>query len=128
MVGRHQNWISSRAVSRVILSRLHAQFTRFLPISLIYRRYSRICAQNTFARRPPYDMDSTAYDRSKPPRRGGRLMRMEWYRLWKILEVCWSTNPSDRPTASELEARLLNIFESFRNESGFQCIQLYGVV
>ena len=44
VVGRHQNWMSSREVSRVIYSRLHAQFTRFLFISLIYRRYSRICA------------------------------------------------------------------------------------
>ena len=43
VVGRHQNWITSCAVSRVIFSRLHAQFTRFLSISFIYRRCSRIC-------------------------------------------------------------------------------------
>ena len=44
VVGRHQNWISSRAVSIVIFSRLHAQFTRFLSIYLVYRRHSCICA------------------------------------------------------------------------------------
>ena len=63
-----------------------------------------------FTRRPPYDMDSSAKDRSKPPRRKGRLMRNEWDKLWKILVVCWSADPSVRPTASELEVRLRNIF------------------
>jgi hypothetical protein len=64
-----------------------------------------------FTRRPPYAEDSTANDRSKPPGRTGRLMREEWNKLWEILEVCWSTDPLDRPTASELEARLRMIFQ-----------------
>ena len=45
LVGRHQNWLRRlTAVRRVISSRLHAQFTRFLSISLIHRCCSRICA------------------------------------------------------------------------------------
>ena len=112
VVGQHQNWISTRAVSRVIFTRLHAQFTRFLSISLIYPRYSRICAHKMFTRRPPHDVDSTANDRSKLPRRKGRLMREEWNKLWDVLVVCWSPDPLDRPTASELEANLRKIFQN----------------
>jgi hypothetical protein len=146
VVGRHQNWISSRAVSRVIFSRLHTQFTRFLSISLIYRRYSCICAHKMFNRRPPYKRDSSAIDRSNtprrigrlnreewnnrrpppydpyernsandrsnPPRRIGRLNREEWNELWEVLVDCWSANPADRPTASELETRLCRIFQN----------------
>ena len=63
-----------------------------------------------FTRRPPYDGDSTPNERSKPPRRKGHLMHKDWNKLWKILEVCWSADPSDRPTALELEVRLRNIF------------------
>jgi hypothetical protein len=37
-------------------------------------------------------------------------MREEWNKLWEILEVCWSTDPLDRPTASPFEARLRMIF------------------
>ena len=63
-----------------------------------------------FTRRPPYEIDSSADERSKPPRRKGRLMREEWDDLWVILVVCWSADPFDRPTASELEVALRNIF------------------
>jgi hypothetical protein len=111
VVGRHQNWITSRAVRGVIFSRLHAQFTRFLSISLIYRRYSHICAHKMFTQQPPYKGNSTANDRSKPPRRTGRLNLEEWNKLWEILEVCWSTYPLDRPSASALEAWLHTIFQ-----------------
>jgi hypothetical protein len=64
-----------------------------------------------FTRRPPYDGDSTANDRSKPPRRSGRLNRGEWDKLWEVLVDCWSKDPLDRPTASELEATLRMIFQ-----------------
>ena len=64
-----------------------------------------------FTRQPPYDGNSSANDRSKPPARIGLLMRKEWTKLWEILLVCWSTDPLDRPTASELEARLRKIFQ-----------------
>ena len=83
---------------------------RFLFLFLIYRRYSRICAHKMFNQRPPYDGDSTAEDRSKLPRRIGRLTHKDWNKLWEILEVCWSADPLDRPTASDLEARLRKIF------------------
>ena len=63
-----------------------------------------------FTRRPPYDGDSSADERSKLPRRKGRLTRGEWNDLWDILVVCWSADPLDRPTASELEVALRNIF------------------
>jgi hypothetical protein len=63
-----------------------------------------------FNQRPPYEMDSAADDRSELPARIGRLMHKEWNKLWEILEVCWSTDPLDRPTASDLEARLRKIF------------------
>ena len=36
-------------------------------------------------------------------------MHKEWNKLWEILEVCWSADPFNRPTASELEARLSEI-------------------
>ena len=62
-----------------------------------------------FTQRPPYDGNSSAKDRSKLPRRKGRLMDKEWDKLWEILEVCWSADPFDRPTASDLEARLPEI-------------------
>ena len=65
-----------------------------------------------FTRRPPHDVDSTADDRSKLPRRKGRLMREEWNKLWDVLVVCWSPDPLDRPTASELEANLRKIFQN----------------
>ena len=81
----------------------------FLFVSLIYRRYSRICVHKMFTQRPPYDGDSSAKDRSKPPGRIGLLMREEWNDLWKILVLCWSADPLDRPTASDLEARLSEI-------------------
>ena len=55
-------------------------------------------------------MDSSADERSKPPRRKGRLAHGEWNDLWDILVVCWSADPLDRPTASELEVALRNIF------------------
>ena len=97
------------AVSRVISSRLHAQYTRFLSISLIYRRFSRICALKMFTQQPPFDGDSSAKDRSKPPRRIGLLKLEDWNKLWEILVVCWSADPLDRPTASDLEARLSEI-------------------
>ena len=106
VVGRHQNWISRRAVSRVIFSRLHAQYTRFLSILLICRRYSRICAHKMFTQKPPYEKDSIAKDGSKPPQRIGHLTSEDWNELWEILEVCWSADPLDRPTVSDLEARL----------------------
>ena len=64
-----------------------------------------------FTRRPPYEGDSTANDRSKPPRRTGRLNREEWNKLWEVLVVCWSADPVDRPTASELEASLRKVFQ-----------------
>ena len=38
-------------------------------------------------------------------------MREEWTELWDILVACWSTDPLDRPTASELEERLRKIFQ-----------------
>ena len=63
-----------------------------------------------FARRPPYDGDSSAKDRSKLPSRTGRLKREEWNELWDVLVICWSPDPLDRPTASELEASLRKIF------------------
>ena len=62
-----------------------------------------------FTRRPAYEVDSSLNNRSKPPRRRGRLVREEWNELWEILVVCWSTDPKDRPTATELEARLSEI-------------------
>jgi hypothetical protein len=64
-----------------------------------------------FTRRPPYEGNSTANDRTKPPRRTGRLNIKEWNKLWEVLVVCWSTDPLERPTASELEARLRMIFQ-----------------
>ena len=64
-----------------------------------------------FTRRPPYEADSNAKDRSKPPRRRGLLRRQEWNELWDVLVVCWSPDPLDRPTASELEASLHLIFQ-----------------
>lgn len=64
-----------------------------------------------FIRRPPYDGDSSAKNRSKPPSRTGRLNREEWDKLWEVLVTCWSADPLDRPTASELEASLLKIFK-----------------
>ena len=64
-----------------------------------------------FIRQPPYGENSSADDRSKPPTRIGLLIREEWNKLWEILEVCWSTDPLDRPTASELEASLHEIFQ-----------------
>ena len=75
-----------------------------LSISLIYRRYSHICAHKIFTQQQPYD--SSAKDRSKPPGRIGPLKREDWNKLWEILVVCWSANPLDRPTASDLVARL----------------------
>jgi len=63
-----------------------------------------------FTLRSPFDGESSAKDRSKPPGRIGRLMHKDWNKLWEILEVCWSTDPLDRPTASDLEARLRKIF------------------
>ena len=65
-----------------------------------------------FTRQPPYEGNSNASDRSKPPARIGLLLREEWNNLWEILMVCWSTDPLYRPTSSELEARLRNIFQS----------------
>jgi hypothetical protein len=38
-------------------------------------------------------------------------MREEWNKLWEVLVVCWSTDPLDRPTASELEAMLRMILQ-----------------
>jgi len=64
-----------------------------------------------FTRRPPYEGDSTANDRSRPPRRTGRLNREEWNKLWEVLVVCWSADPVDRPTASELEASLRKVLQ-----------------
>ena len=64
-----------------------------------------------FTRQPPYEGNSSASNRSKPPARIGLLMKEEWNKLWEILEACWSTDPLDRPTASELEARLRKIFQ-----------------
>ena len=93
----------------MIFSRLHPQYMRFLSISLIYGRYSRICAHKMFTQQPPYEQDSSAKDRSKPPRRIGLLKREDWNELWEILMVCWSADPLDRPTASDLEARLSEI-------------------
>ena len=121
--------MSSRAVRRVIFSRLHAQFTRFLSISLIYCRYSLFTYSfaKMFTRQPPYGENSSAADRSKTPARIGLLIREEWTELWNILVFCWSTDPLDRPTASELEASLRNIFQPLQNgsESWFQ---LYLIV
>ena len=62
-----------------------------------------------FTQQPPYEQDSSAKDRSKPPRRIGLLKREDWNELWEILVVCWSADPLDRPTASDLEARLAEI-------------------
>ena len=64
-----------------------------------------------FTRRPPYEVDSSVYDRSKPPMRTGRLKRVEWDELWNVLVDCWSADPLDRPTASELEASLRSILQ-----------------
>ena len=64
-----------------------------------------------FTRRPPYEVDSSAEDRSKPPIRRGLLQREEWNELWDVLVVCWSPDPLERPTASELEAILRTIFQ-----------------
>ena len=111
VVGRRQNWMSRRAVSRVIFSRLHAQFTRFLSISFIFRRCLRICTLKMFTRRPPYEEDSSSEDRSKPPMRTGLLKPKVWNDLWDILVVCWSPDPLYRPTASELEANLRKILQ-----------------
>ena len=109
LVGRHQNWFSRCGVSRVIFSRLHAQYTRFLSISLIFRHYSRIFAHKMFTQKPPYEKDSSAKDRSKPPRRIGLLKHEDWNKLWEILVDCWSADPLDRPTASDLESKLSEI-------------------
>ena len=57
-----------------------------------------------FTQQQPYD--SSAKDRSKPPGRIDPLKREDWNKLWEILVVCWSANPLDRPTASDLVARL----------------------
>ena len=86
---------------------------RFLSISLIYLRYLffTFCPHKMFIRQPPYEGNSSTKDRSKPPARIGLLMKEEWNKLWEILEACWSTDPLDRPTASELEARLRKIFQ-----------------
>ena len=62
-----------------------------------------------FTQNPPYEKDSSAKDRSKLPMRKGPLVHEEWNKLWEILEVCWSADPFDRPTASDLEARLPEI-------------------
>ena len=59
----------------------------------------------------PYEGDSYSKDRSKLPRRKGRLTREEWKELWEVLVVCWSPDPLDRPTASELEASLRKIYQ-----------------
>ena len=115
------------AVSRVISSRLHAQYTRFLSISLIYRRCSRICALKMFTQQPPYDGDSSAKDRSKPPRRIGLLRLEDWNKLWEILVVCWSADPLDRPTASDLEARLSEIAGRSSLRSSFLKADVSGV-
>ena len=64
-----------------------------------------------FTRRPPYEEDSSAEDRSKPPMRRGLLRREQWNELWDILVICWSPDPLDRPTASELEAILRRIYQ-----------------
>ena len=64
-----------------------------------------------FTRRPPYEGDSCSKDRSNLPRRKGRLTREEWNELWEVLVVCWSPDPLDRPTASELEASLREIYQ-----------------
>ena len=72
-----------------------------------------------FTQRPPYDGSSTAEDRSKLPRRIGRLMRDEWNKLWEILEVCWSADPLDRPTASDLESMLPEIAGLSLSRSSF---------
>ena len=93
----------------MIFSRLHAQYTRFLSISLIFRRYSRIFAHKMFTKKPPYEEGSSAKDRSKPPRRVGLLKHEDWNTLWEILVDCWSADPLERPTASDLEARLSEI-------------------
>ena len=70
-----------------------------------------------FTRQPPYGENSSAADRSKTPARIGLLVREEWTELWNILVFCWSTDPLDRPTASELEASLRNIFQPLQNGS-----------
>ena len=64
-----------------------------------------------FTRRPPYEVDGSAEDRSKPPIRSGLLQREEWNELWDVLVVCWSPDPLDRLTASELEAILRKIYQ-----------------
>ena len=55
VVGRHQNWISSHAVRKVIFSRLHAQSTRFL--SLVYffdlsSLFKYLCALDVYPATP----------------------------------------------------------------------------
>jgi len=74
-----------------------------------------------FTRQPPYGENSNADDRSKPPARIGLLMREEWNKLWEILVVCWSTNPLDRPTATELEASLHEIFQPLSESEDGSC-------
>ena len=66
----------SHTVSRVLFSRLHPQLRLGGScLSLIYRRYSRICAHKImFTRRPPYEADSSANDRSKPHICKGHLL------------------------------------------------------
>ena len=81
----------------------------FLSISLIYWHYSHIFAHKMFTQKPPYDGSSSAEDRSKLPMRKGPLVHEEWNKLWEILELCWSADLFDRPTASDLEARLPEI-------------------
>ena len=54
-------------------------------------------------------MDSSAIDRSKLPDRKVLLKDSKWDKLWEVLEGCWSPDPSDRPTATELAARLSEI-------------------
>ena len=59
-----------------------------------------------FTQKPPYEKDSIAKDRLKPPQRIGHLTSEDWNELWEILEVCWSADPLDRPTVSDLKAKL----------------------
>ena len=82
----------------------------FLDLSLLFV-FHIFVPHKMFTRLPPYEGDSNASDRSKPPARIGLLMGEEWNKLWEILEDCWSTDPLDRPTASELEARLRKVFQ-----------------
>ena len=82
----------------------------FLDLSSLFI-FSHFCSHKMFTRQPPYEWNSSATDRSRPPARIGLLMREEWNKLWEILEDCWSTDPLDRPTASELEARLRKTFQ-----------------